>query len=127
MRALESVQESDESQKKYFALDVSTLKYDGSVYTGQVAKHGFGKEVDKFGNVYEGQWYIDKQQGQGKKTYIDGSTYEGAWKEGKFHGQGTLIYGETSMNLPPQDSVGAKLNDPEAERILKAQTESAQY
>ena len=122
MRALESVQESNSEsreQKNYFTLDVTTLRYDGAHYTGQVAKHGFGKEVDKFGNTYEGQWFMDKQQGQGKKTYIDGSTYEGAWLAGKFHGQATLIYGETSMNLPKEE-VESKLNDPEAVRILKA-------
>jgi len=57
------VQESNSESPKgnYFSLDVTTLKYDGSVYTGQVVKHGFGKEVDKFGNIYEGQWSMDKQ------------------------------------------------------------------
>ena len=107
---MESVQESDESQKNYFALDVTTLKQDGSVYTGQVVKHGFGKEVDRFGNSFEGQWYMDKQHGQGKKAYIDGSTYEGAWSSGKFHGQGTLIYGESSITLPKED-INEKFKD----------------
>lgn len=77
--------------------EVITLSYDGSVYTGQVLKHGFGTEVDKHGNRYEGQWSMDEKSGQGKLTFIDGSTYEGSWKQGKFHGQGTLTYGESSM------------------------------
>ena len=104
MRALESVAESDESLQNYFALDVTTLKYDGAVYTGQVIKHGFGKEVDKFGNLFEGQWYMDKTHGQGKKTYKDGSTYEGAWNAGKFNGQGTLTISESSMTLGKDDA-----------------------
>jgi len=36
------------------AVETVTLKYDGSVYTGQVIKHGFGTEVDRYGNRYEG-------------------------------------------------------------------------
>ena len=74
-----------------------TLKYDGSVYTGQVIKQGFGTEVDRYGNRYEGQWCADERSGQGKMTFIDGSSYEGSWKAGKFHGIGTLLIGQSSM------------------------------
>ena len=89
--------------QNYFALDVTTLKNDGAVYTGQVVKHGFGKEVDKYGNLFEGQWYMDKTHGQGKRTYKDGSTYEGAWNAGKFNGQGTLTISDSSMTLGKDD------------------------
>ena len=83
--------------------DVVTLKQDGSVYMGQVLKHGFGEEVDRFGNRYEGRWHMDEKRGQGKMTFIDGSTYEGNWEAGKFEGQGMLTYGESSMlNLGSQ-------------------------
>lgn len=34
--------------------EVVSLRYDGSVYMGQVIKHGYGTQVDKFGNKYEG-------------------------------------------------------------------------
>ena len=37
---------------------VVTLKLDnGTIYTGQVVRHGFGTEVDRSGNKYEGQWH----------------------------------------------------------------------
>ena len=37
---------------------VVTLKLEnGTIYTGQVVRHGFGTEVDKSGNKYEGQWH----------------------------------------------------------------------
>lgn len=74
-----------------------TLKYDGAVYTGQVLRHGYGSEVDRYGNRYEGQWSLDERSGQGKMTFIDGTTYEGNWKSGKFHGIGILTMGNSSM------------------------------
>ena len=44
-------------------IETVTLKYDGSVYTGQVIKHGFGIEVDMYGHRYEGQWQMDEKTG----------------------------------------------------------------
>ena len=44
-------------------IEVVTLKYDGSVYTGQVIKHGYGTEMDMYGNLYEGQWLMDEKTG----------------------------------------------------------------
>ena len=72
--------------------DVVTLRYNGAVYSGQAVKHGFDTELDKYGNRYEGQWYLDEKVGQGKLMFQDGSSYEGNWRAGKFHGQGTLKY-----------------------------------
>lgn len=60
-------------------------------------RHGYGTEVDKHGNLFEGQWQTDEKSGQGKLTLVDGSSYEGAWKKGKFHGQGTLTISEASI------------------------------
>ena len=60
-------------------------------------KHGYGNEIDRYGNRYVGQWSMDERAGQGKMTFIDGSTYEGNWKAGKFHGIGTLVIGDAAM------------------------------
>lgn len=70
---------------------------DGSVFVGQVLKHGFGTETDRFGNRYEGQFNLNSMSGQGKMTFIDGSTYEGSWCNGRFNGQGALTYSNTSL------------------------------
>lgn len=115
-------------------LEAVTLKYDGAVYTGQVMKHGFGTEIDRFGNCYEGQWSSDERSGQGKMRFIDGSTYEGSWKAAKFHGIGTLTVGATSMYTITSKE-GVKLSggaddgkeQEEISMIFKAQLESDKY
>ena len=35
----------------------------GTSYTGQVLRHGFGTEVDREGNKYEGQWHLNEKAG----------------------------------------------------------------
>ncbi len=77
--------------------EVVCLRFDGSIYTGHVIKHGYGTQVDKFGNKYEGQWHLNQMGGQGRITFIDGSRYEGGWSNGKFHGQGSLTFGDLHL------------------------------
>lgn len=117
-------------------IETVTLRYDGAVYTGQVMKHGFGTEVDRFGNRYEGQWSTDERSGQGKMTFIDGTTYEGSWKAGKFHGIGTLVVGSSSMNALSQSQTTlskSKGSSPDEGKegeevsIFKAQQESEKF
>ena len=65
------------------------------------------EEIDKDGNLYEGEWRRGKEDGHGKKTYASGDKYEGEFKAGKKEGKGTLTYingdlyvGEFSSGTP---------------------------
>lgn len=107
------------SESKDFDLEYK----DGSVYTGQVVKHGYGVYKDSEGNTYEGNWNLDKKQGYGKQTFKGngkiedtmstgkdnsieskfgpdftkvGGTYEGTYEDGKFNGFGKFTYHEGS-------------------------------
>ena len=54
------------SDSKTFDLEFK----DGSSYSGQVIKHGYGTFKDSRGNSYEGNWNLDKKQGHGKQTFV---------------------------------------------------------
>lgn len=60
------------SDSKTFDLEFK----DGSCYSGQVVKHGFGTFKDARGNVYEGNWQLDKKQGYGKQTFVADSFHK---------------------------------------------------
>ena len=49
---------------------------DGSSYSGQIIKHGFGTYKDSRGNIYEGNWNLDKKHGQGKQNFVSDSYYK---------------------------------------------------
>ena len=45
--------------------------------TGEAVRHGYGKQVWKNGDRYEGEWSNDELSGQGVLTYKNGDCYEG--------------------------------------------------
>jgi hypothetical protein len=66
-------------------------KYDGEL-DGAGCRHGKGKMTWKGGDVYEGDWKVDRMDGWGMFKYVttgNGSTYEGEFKEGQRDGKGT--------------------------------------
>ena len=66
-------------------------KYDGEL-DGAGRRHGKGKMTWKGGDVYEGDWKLDRMDGWGTFKYVttgNGSTYEGEFKEGQRYGKGT--------------------------------------
>ena len=49
--------------------------------------------MKKNGDVYEGEWVNDKQEGQGTMTYKQlGNVYDGEWKDGQRNGKGKMTY-----------------------------------
>ena len=55
-----------------------------SLYTGGIEdnqRNGWGRQVFKTGDIYEGNWLNDKPDGKGKLTLTDGSYYEGTFNE----------------------------------------------
>ena len=51
-------------------------------------RHGKGRMVWTFGDVYDGDWVNGQMSGKGKYQYADGRRYTGDWKDGKQHGRG---------------------------------------
>mmetsp|Transcript_5875 Transcript_5875/g.9678 ORF Transcript_5875/g.9678 Transcript_5875/m.9678 type:complete len:232 (+) Transcript_5875:51-746(+) len=70
-------------------------RYEGDYKDG--LKHGVGKMVYPNGDVYEGEWFENKMQGEGTYTYKKTTDiYSGAWVGNKKHGQGTYEFGVDS-------------------------------
>ena len=44
------------------------------------------------GDVYEGQWCLDKKHGQGKLRERNGDEYTGAFEDDTMHGEGEMRY-----------------------------------
>lgn len=51
-------------------------EYDGTLKNNKI-KHGYGIYKYSNGDVYEGEWVEDEQQGNGILRFADGSVYEG--------------------------------------------------
>lgn len=67
-----SFEKSKSSDSNTFDLEFK----DGSSYSGQIIKHGYGTYKDSRGNVYEGNWNNDSKHGQGKQTFVTDSFYK---------------------------------------------------
>ena len=63
--------------------------YDGE-YNDKGQRDGWGRHCDARGNVYEGQWKVDKFDGRGLMKYLDGTAYSGIFKRGKLNGLGVV-------------------------------------
>jgi hypothetical protein len=64
-------------------------------YTGEAlgdAKDGFGKQVWKNGDFYEGQWKENMQYGWGRNVWTDGSVYIGTFKRDNKDGVGEYTW-----------------------------------
>ena len=69
-------------------------KYDGEV-DGAGRRHGKGKMTWKGGDVYEGDWKLNRMDGWSRFKYVTsdaGSTYDGQFKEGVRDGMGKSQY-----------------------------------
>lgn len=75
---------------------VAKVKYtDGSVYEGDWAlnkREGNGKMTWRNGDVYQGEWKGDLQNGRGLMMYWDGSRYNGEWRTGQRNGKGEMTW-----------------------------------
>jgi hypothetical protein len=65
--------------------------YQGTLKNNRV-KHGYGVYTYANGDVYEGEWADDEQQGTGILRFADGSVYEGTFERGQPEGEGTYHY-----------------------------------
>mmetsp|Transcript_43466 Transcript_43466/g.50013 ORF Transcript_43466/g.50013 Transcript_43466/m.50013 type:complete len:361 (-) Transcript_43466:237-1319(-) len=67
---------------------------DGTVYIGfwkDGFKKGPGIQINVDGSKYEGEWSLNKHNGEGRMVYADGSYYIGGWVDGDRHGQGVFV------------------------------------
>lgn len=101
----------DEAIETSCVTNVRIKRQDGSMFEGQIMRNGFGRETDKFGNVYQGMWSMDQRHGQGTMQFRDGSTYEGNWHENLFNGQGTLTI-KQPFDLPIDQKIEGEEEDP---------------
>ena len=51
-------------------------------------RHGHGEVRYDAGNIYSGQWRLDKREGVGRFEFACGDVYEGQWASGRYHGRG---------------------------------------
>ncbi|KAJ1431852.1 radial spoke protein 10, partial [Ochromonadaceae sp. CCMP2298] len=73
-------------------------RYEGVYKDG--LKHGVGKMVYPTGDVYEGEWFENKMQGEGTYTYKNSTDiYSGGWADNKKAGKGTYEFGKDSSVL----------------------------
>jgi len=83
------------SKKKAAGIEILNGKYSGELKKlkgGKLVPHGAGKA--KYGSrcEYDGQWVLDKMQGEGRMTYPDGGVmYDGQWEGGVGHGRGQMV------------------------------------
>lgn len=52
--------------------------------------HGYGQFYWKNGQVFKGQYDLDKKNGNGVLILGDGTIIEATWKNGKIHGKGKV-------------------------------------
>lgn len=75
-------------------------------YEGQFKdclREGKGTMHYPSGNVYEGDWHMDKRHGQGKFTWHEnGSYYVGEFVDGELNGRGEMVYGFASQTPSAQ-------------------------
>jgi hypothetical protein len=77
---------------------VEKARYEGNYKDGM--KHGVGKMVFPSGDIYEGEWFEDKMNGEGSYTYTkSGDIYSGSFVFDKKHGNGTYQFGADSSML----------------------------
>ncbi|TXC85948.1 hypothetical protein FS935_19160 [Metabacillus litoralis] len=65
------------------------MKYEGELKDGN--REGYGKFIDRAGNIYEGEWLNDAPNGKGKSTLTNGDTYEGEFKDWQRQGYGKAV------------------------------------
>lgn len=72
---------------------------DGSMFQGYLSingqKEGYGKLVDKDGNIYEGFWIKDKLHGTSKVQFCSGNVYHGHFSMGQQTGIGQMIFAQS--------------------------------
>lgn len=52
--------------------------------------HGYGQFYWTNGQIFKGQYDLDKKNGNGVLILGDGTTIEATWKNGKIHGKGKV-------------------------------------
>ena len=65
------------------------LQYEGYWFQGK--RHGKGTLYYRSGEVYKGDFVLDKCHGYGQYTYANGDIHYGAWYNGKKQGKGVLV------------------------------------
>ncbi len=64
---------------------------------------GYGRIEYRYGDSYEGYWWLGEYDGPGRKEYANGDWYDGEWKEGKMHGEGTFNLAARDWSKTPRD------------------------
>lgn len=67
----------------------------GEIYVGEYQmdkRHGQGVSLELDGTIYDGQWKDDEKDGHGSIRYPDGRRYIGPFKQNQPHGKGTIYY-----------------------------------
>mmetsp|Transcript_26785 Transcript_26785/g.43738 ORF Transcript_26785/g.43738 Transcript_26785/m.43738 type:complete len:405 (+) Transcript_26785:97-1311(+) len=90
-----------ENQKDGFGIQVERNgdKYEGEWRKGR--RHGQGTLYvcikAKLVKRYEGQWVEDRMEGRGKLYYADGTEYDGEWVNNKRNGHGRFQFGNGDL------------------------------
>jgi hypothetical protein len=66
----------------------------GDVYTGQWSMdkpHGLGVLESEMNGTYAGAFVMGMKEGTGRMIYPNGDVYEGGWRRDLYHGKGQLI------------------------------------
>jgi len=61
-------------------------------------RHGVGRMVFENGNIYQGEWENDVENGHGVCEYTSGDVYTGNWTDGKINGQGRYDWADGEVN-----------------------------
>lgn len=71
----------------------------GDIYEGRFFENinqGYGVFKWTNGSRYEGEWSNNKQHGKGKMYYYDGDIYDGQWSNNMKDGYGIYTYSNAS-------------------------------
>jgi hypothetical protein len=72
-------------------------------------REGFGVQRFAKGDIFEGEWLIDKMHGKGVLVHADGSAYEGIWEHGqKMEGYGVFKYANGNVAVRSNYNVNDK-------------------
>lgn len=90
-----------------YGVDITPMTPKYVVYEGEMLdtkRHGRGICLFSNGLLYEGEWKLDKEQGQGSLMSADRKRimYRGEWLAGKMHGKGEYWYYDTRKKLVSQ-------------------------
>lgn len=103
-----------------YKMDDSNISIiNGDVYEGDFNRNGYfdglGVLTRATGDVYKGEWWAGKQEGNGHLKKANGNEYDGQWSKGYMFGDGKLIISVSDNNYSidgyPQELSFAAVKD----------------